>query len=77
MKLGTNVCMLKELRCDNEERVWEATYAVAYVEAFRRHEGAGYGLHTSVAAARDADLVADLAVTSLRALRGQRNATDG
>lgn len=68
--------MLKDLRCDNDERVWETAFAVAYVQSFRQLQPSR-GLAAPMTAAMEADKLADLAVGSLRALRSASRCTDG
>jgi len=66
--------MLPELRCDNEERVWECAYATAFVALklkYREQRGGESEAATSLAAygAQDA---ADEAVQELRRMRQAR-----
>ena len=62
--------MLKDLRCDNDERVWECAYAAAFVQQLPLQRGAGHAWTEVYSRAADlASAVADQAVTQLRALR--------
>jgi hypothetical protein len=65
--------MLKGLRCDNEERVWETAFALAFVLERGALRGQGYsGAGVFDRAGELAEAAADSCVMRLRCLRDER-----